>query len=138
MLIKNLLIVWNVRAQLAKLLQLFNYLVSFFFFPLFQWDKINGDATLANYSSGDADWKTEAFDFLIDGELVRMSLEEFLLAKGISAVSYDFRRGMQLKFLNFIFVSNWHSKDNESFWGILATIIRSSVMVWLSYGGYLC
>lgn len=31
------------------------------------------------------DWKTEPFDFLIDGELVRMSLEEFLLAKGISA-----------------------------------------------------
>ncbi|XP_059670444.1 ribosome biogenesis protein WDR12 homolog isoform X2 [Cornus florida] len=27
----------------------------------------------------------EPFDFLIDGELVRMSLEEFLLAKGISA-----------------------------------------------------
>ncbi|XP_057768623.1 ribosome biogenesis protein WDR12 homolog isoform X2 [Salvia miltiorrhiza] len=32
-----------------------------------------------------ADWTTEPFDFLIDGELVRMSLEEFLLAKGISA-----------------------------------------------------
>ncbi|XP_042066028.1 ribosome biogenesis protein WDR12 homolog [Salvia splendens] len=31
------------------------------------------------------DWTTEPFDFLIDGELVRMSLEEFLLAKGISA-----------------------------------------------------
>ncbi|XP_027074076.1 ribosome biogenesis protein WDR12 homolog [Coffea arabica] len=35
--------------------------------------------------AGNADWKIEAFDFLIDGELVRMSLEEFLLAKGISA-----------------------------------------------------
>ncbi|CAK9168681.1 unnamed protein product [Ilex paraguariensis] len=34
---------------------------------------------------GNEDWKTEPFDFLIDGELVRMSLEEFLLAKGISA-----------------------------------------------------
>lgn len=34
---------------------------------------------------GDEDWETEPFDFLIDGELVRMSLEEFLLAKGISA-----------------------------------------------------
>ncbi|CAO2816370.1 unnamed protein product [Amaranthus hypochondriacus] len=33
----------------------------------------------------DSDWEPEPFDFLIDGELVRMSLEEFLLAKGISA-----------------------------------------------------
>ncbi|XP_058778832.1 ribosome biogenesis protein WDR12 homolog [Vicia villosa] len=31
------------------------------------------------------DYVTEPFDFLIDGEFVRMSLEEFLLAKGISA-----------------------------------------------------
>ncbi|KAJ4707310.1 Ribosome biogenesis protein WDR12-like [Melia azedarach] len=31
------------------------------------------------------EWKTEPFDFLINGELVRMSLEQFLLAKGISA-----------------------------------------------------
>ncbi|XP_058184827.1 ribosome biogenesis protein WDR12 homolog [Rhododendron vialii] len=35
--------------------------------------------------AGNADWKAEPFDFLINGELVRMSLEEFLLAKGISA-----------------------------------------------------
>ncbi|KVH92624.1 G-protein beta WD-40 repeat-containing protein, partial [Cynara cardunculus var. scolymus] len=35
--------------------------------------------------SGNDDWKPEPFDFLIDGELVRMSLEDFLLAKGISA-----------------------------------------------------
>ncbi|KAF3444856.1 hypothetical protein FNV43_RR14549 [Rhamnella rubrinervis] len=35
--------------------------------------------------SGNPDWKAEPFDFLIDGELVRMSLEQFLLAKGISA-----------------------------------------------------
>ncbi|KZV45451.1 hypothetical protein F511_20624 [Dorcoceras hygrometricum] len=34
--------------------------------------------------AGNADWEAEPFDFLIDGELVRMSLEEFLLAKGIS------------------------------------------------------
>lgn len=33
----------------------------------------------------DSDWKSEPFDFLIDGELVRLSLEEFLIAKGISA-----------------------------------------------------
>lgn len=33
----------------------------------------------------DSDWEPKPFDFLIDGELVRMSLEEFLLAKGISA-----------------------------------------------------
>ncbi|KNA05180.1 hypothetical protein SOVF_192760 [Spinacia oleracea] len=32
-----------------------------------------------------SDWEPEPFDFLIDGELVRMSLEEFLVAKGISA-----------------------------------------------------
>ncbi|PHT41856.1 hypothetical protein CQW23_20710 [Capsicum baccatum] len=35
--------------------------------------------------AGKDDWNPEPFDFLIDGELVRMSLEEFLLAKGISA-----------------------------------------------------
>lgn len=35
--------------------------------------------------AGNDEWKNEPFDFLIDGELVRMSLEEFLLAKGISA-----------------------------------------------------
>ncbi|XP_057447710.1 ribosome biogenesis protein WDR12 homolog isoform X2 [Lotus japonicus] len=32
----------------------------------------------------DADHNPEPFDFLIDGEFVRMSLEQFLLAKGIS------------------------------------------------------
>ncbi|KAL1205891.1 putative ribosome biogenesis protein WDR12 [Cardamine amara subsp. amara] len=31
------------------------------------------------------EWESEPFDFLIDGELIRMSLEEFLRAKGISA-----------------------------------------------------
>ncbi|KAL6499150.1 WD repeat-containing protein 12 [Orobanche hederae] len=35
--------------------------------------------------SENADWEAEPFDFLIDRELVRLSLEEFLLAKGISA-----------------------------------------------------
>ena len=35
---------------------------------------------------GNPDWEPHPFDFLIDGELVRMSLEQFLLAKGISAV----------------------------------------------------
>ncbi|KAL9227001.1 hypothetical protein vseg_002750 [Gypsophila vaccaria] len=33
----------------------------------------------------DSAWEPEPFDFLINGELIRMSLEEFLLAKGISA-----------------------------------------------------
>lgn len=33
----------------------------------------------------DSDWEAEPFDFLINGELVRMPLEEFLLVKGISA-----------------------------------------------------
>lgn len=37
--------------------------------------------------SANGEWKSEPFDFLIDGEFVRMSLMEFLLAKGISAVS---------------------------------------------------
>ncbi|GAV65690.1 WD40 domain-containing protein/NLE domain-containing protein [Cephalotus follicularis] len=35
--------------------------------------------------AGDPELQTEPFDFLIDGELVRMSLQQFLLAKGISA-----------------------------------------------------
>ncbi|XP_077216803.1 transducin/WD40 repeat-like superfamily protein [Tasmannia lanceolata] len=35
--------------------------------------------------NGNPQCQTQPFDFLIDGELVRMSLEEFLLAKGISA-----------------------------------------------------
>ncbi|XP_010258084.1 PREDICTED: ribosome biogenesis protein WDR12 homolog [Nelumbo nucifera] len=35
--------------------------------------------------AGNSDWEPQPFDFLIDGELVRMSLEEFLLTKGISA-----------------------------------------------------
>ncbi|PIA61940.1 hypothetical protein AQUCO_00200139v1 [Aquilegia coerulea] len=35
--------------------------------------------------SGTSSWEPIPFDFIIDGELVRMSLEEFLLAKGISA-----------------------------------------------------
>ncbi|KAG5084911.1 hypothetical protein JHK82_052308 [Glycine max] len=38
--------------------------------------------------SNDADHQLEPFDFLIDGEFVRMSLEQFLLAKGISACVY--------------------------------------------------
>lgn len=28
--------------------------------------------------AGNADWENQPFDFLIDGELVRMSLEQFL------------------------------------------------------------
>ncbi|RRT44370.1 hypothetical protein B296_00030312 [Ensete ventricosum] len=32
-----------------------------------------------------AEHETQPFDFLIDGELIRLPLEEFLLAKGISA-----------------------------------------------------
>ena len=39
-----------------------------------------------NFSIGNPEWEAEPFDFLIDGEFVRMSLEQFLLAKGISAV----------------------------------------------------
>ncbi|KAJ8771577.1 hypothetical protein K2173_026754 [Erythroxylum novogranatense] len=35
--------------------------------------------------AGNPEWKSEPFDFLIDGELVRLSLDQFLLAKGISA-----------------------------------------------------
>ncbi|KAK9128784.1 hypothetical protein Syun_017581 [Stephania yunnanensis] len=32
-----------------------------------------------------SDWEPRPFDFLVDDELIRMSLEDFLLAKGISA-----------------------------------------------------
>ncbi|GJS39792.1 ribosome biogenesis protein WDR12 [Tanacetum coccineum] len=39
--------------------------------------------------SGNNDWTHEPFDFLIQNELVRMSLEEFLLAKSISAVDAE-------------------------------------------------
>ena len=46
----------------------------------------------------DSEWKTEPFDFLINGELVRMSLEQFLLVKGISAVLF-----LSLIFLMFEF-----------------------------------
>ncbi|WMV13248.1 hypothetical protein MTR67_006633 [Solanum verrucosum] len=46
---------------------------------------INGQVEEAARLSGKDDWNPEPLDFLIDGELVRMSLEEFLLAKGISA-----------------------------------------------------
>lgn len=35
--------------------------------------------------AGNDDWQLEPFDFLIGGEFIRMSLEEFLVAKGISA-----------------------------------------------------
>ncbi|CAM8923201.1 unnamed protein product [Rhodiola kirilowii] len=44
-------------------------------------------STLVNglLKSNDSDWKVEPFDFLIDGELVRLSIEEILLAKNISA-----------------------------------------------------
>lgn len=54
----------------------------FFFFVLIQdywWNSL-----LVDFA--DADYQPEPFDFLIDGEFVRMSLEQFLLAKGISAV----------------------------------------------------
>ncbi|GMN42112.1 hypothetical protein TIFTF001_011338 [Ficus carica] len=46
-----------------------------------------GLSTVVNnlLQAGNPDWNPEPFDFLIDGELVRMSLENFLLAKGISA-----------------------------------------------------
>lgn len=36
--------------------------------------------------TGDSDYQGQPFDFLVDGEFVRMSIEEFLIAKGISAV----------------------------------------------------
>ena len=48
-----------------------------------------GLSTLVNnlIQNGNPDWNTQPFDFLIDGELVRMSLDKFLLAKSISAVT---------------------------------------------------
>ncbi|GAB4831734.1 WD repeat-containing protein 12 [Ancistrocladus abbreviatus] len=46
-----------------------------------------GLSTVVNnlLKAANSDWEAEPFDFLIDGELVRMSLEEFLIAKDISA-----------------------------------------------------
>ncbi|XP_065855380.1 ribosome biogenesis protein WDR12 homolog [Euphorbia lathyris] len=46
-----------------------------------------GLSTIVNslLKAGDPDWENHPFDFLIDGELIRMSLEQFLLVKGISA-----------------------------------------------------
>ncbi|XP_068303711.1 ribosome biogenesis protein WDR12 homolog [Pyrus communis] len=46
-----------------------------------------GLSTVVNnlITSGNPDWESEPFDFLIKNELVRMSLEKFLLAKNISA-----------------------------------------------------
>ncbi|KAF8389716.1 hypothetical protein HHK36_024235 [Tetracentron sinense] len=46
-----------------------------------------GLSTVVNnlLKAGNSDWQPQPFDFVIDGELVRMSLEQFLLAKGISA-----------------------------------------------------
>nr|POF22041.1 ribosome biogenesis protein wdr12 like [Quercus suber] len=45
-----------------------------------------GLSTLVNnlIQNGNPDWNTQPFDFLIDGKLVRMSLDKFLLAKSIS------------------------------------------------------
>lgn len=45
-----------------------------------------GLSTIVNnlLKAGNDDWKHEPFDFIIDGEFIRMSLEEFLLAKNIS------------------------------------------------------
>lgn len=36
----------------------------------------------------DPEHENQPFDFLIDGELIRMPLDQFLMAKGISAVRY--------------------------------------------------
>ncbi|KAL5704350.1 WD repeat-containing protein 12 [Ranunculus cassubicifolius] len=46
-----------------------------------------GLSTIINdiLKSEDPDWEHVPFDFIINGELVRMSLEQFLLAKGITA-----------------------------------------------------
>ena len=41
--------------------------------------------------SENSEHKAQPFDFLVDGELVRMPLDQFLLAKGISAVFIFFK-----------------------------------------------
>ena len=48
-----------------------------------------GLSTLVNnlIQNGNPDWNTQPFDFLIDGELVWISLDKFLLAKSISTVT---------------------------------------------------
>ncbi|KAK9125205.1 hypothetical protein Scep_014051 [Stephania cephalantha] len=43
------------------------------------------DRNIEALSEVNSDWEPRPFDFLVDDELIRMSLEDFLLAKGISA-----------------------------------------------------
>ena len=61
-----------------------------------------GLSTLVNnlIQNGNPDWNTQPFDFLIDGELVRMSLDKFLLAKSISAVTSHY---LFIHLFNFLF-----------------------------------
>jgi NLE (NUC135) domain len=40
------------------------------------------------YIIADPEHENQPFDFLIDGELIRMPLDQFLMAKGISAVCF--------------------------------------------------
>ncbi|KAG9439427.1 hypothetical protein H6P81_019592 [Aristolochia fimbriata] len=47
--------------------------------------------------NGDPDCEYQPFDFVIDGELVRMSLEEFLHAKGISA-----EKVLEIEYINVV------------------------------------
>ncbi|KAJ6364715.1 hypothetical protein OIU76_029643 [Salix suchowensis] len=46
-----------------------------------------GLSTIVNslLKAGNDEWESQPFDFVIDGELVRLPLEQFVLAKGISA-----------------------------------------------------
>jgi NLE (NUC135) domain len=40
------------------------------------------------YIIADPEHENQPFDFLIDGELIRMPLDQFLMAKGITAVCF--------------------------------------------------
>ena len=57
--------------------------------------------------------KPELFDFLVDVELIRMILEQFLLAKGISVVSFFLIPNQLLKTATFI---SWGTL--EWFWTV--------------------
>ncbi|KAF2299327.1 hypothetical protein GH714_031567 [Hevea brasiliensis] len=80
-----------------------------------------GLSTIVNslLKAGNPDWENEPFDFLIDGELVRMSLEQFLLAKGISAE----------KILEIEYIKQWSLGDRRSLLCMMTGSVQLMVLV---------
>jgi ribosome biogenesis protein len=58
------------------------------------------------FFAAEPDHQARPFDFLVDGELVRMPLQQFLNAKGISAVRFFFTILADLLLLQDIIVNN--------------------------------